>query len=310
MCEKELNQKIISELSNELNKVERSKKYKVGKNIVDGFSNIKSLNILKLLNTIIRHVVYPNLGCDTRSEEWKGYIKRKVAQGIRTKPQNEFATVYTCITGDYDSIVRTPVKSARTRYVLYTDNPRLDAPGWEIRSVPDNLKEYCPAYINRYIKLHPYKYFDTEFTIYIDGNIWLLTDIWEMCERAHESTTGISMFAHGYRDCVYEEARVCEILKRGNKEGIRKQIKSCAEAGVGHHSGLMEACVIVTDQTIKLSHTLYDVWWNEFQSNGSGRDQLALPAAVSKLGLCMADFGILGDNARVDNRLHFDEHKK
>lgn len=309
MREYDLNKVIISELSKELGKIEQSSRYRIGKYVTDTLDDVKALNLVQLWNKVIRHIIYPRLGCDTRSKEWKEYIKSKVDQRVCTKLQGESATVYTCITGNYDSLVRMPVRSDRTRYILYTDNLCIDASGWEIKPIPDELRAYTPAYINRYIKLHPYKYFDTAYTVYIDGNLWLLSDIWEMCERAHESTLGIGMYAHGYRDCVYDEARVCEILRRGSKEGIKRQVESCTKAGVKRHSGLMEACIIVTDQTSDQARKLYDTWWDEFISSGSGRDQLALPAAVYRIGLRMTDFAILGDNARADSRLHFDAHR-
>ena len=310
MYEEDLYKTIISELSKELSKIEHSNSYRIGKFITDTLDEVKALKLAHLWNRVIRHVLYPRLGCDRRSKEWKEYIKNNVDLSVDAKLQSESATVYTCVTGNYDSLIRTPVRSARTRYILYTDNPCIDAPGWEIELIPDELRGHAPAYINRYIKLHPYKYYDTAYTVYIDGNLWLLSDIWEMCERAHESALGIGMFAHGYRDCVYDEARVCEILRRGSREGIKRQVESCAKAGVKHHSGLMEACIIVTDQTSDQSRQLYNTWWDEFISNGSERDQLALPAAVYRLGLKMVDFAILGDNARADSRLHFDAHRK
>lgn len=276
-----------------------------------GFKYIIRDGLPEAAKRTARFAKHPEARRDMRREEWLRHIDRCLSMSTNRRDtiQNATATVYCCITGGYDKPPLPPVHSQHTRYKLFTDCIEGEIDGWEIVPIPKKIAGYDARTINRYIKMHPHEIVEDDFSIYVDGNLWLLTDVWEMCSTAQNSRAGVAMFAHGLRDCVYDEAAICKAYKRGNSLGIDRQIKSCMNAGVPKHGGLLEACLIVTDLHSTVSKDLFEKWWSEFISNGGERDQIALPAAVYSAGLTMKDFGILGRNVRADPRIHSITHR-
>lgn len=306
----DFNERLILEVNDQLIKTVHSHEYLIGKNLEETLSYIRKGRIHDLLRKLRIRLFHPELERGSRSDTLSSYLADQCSDSETIDHGHMTVTVYSCVTGSYDSEMRRPFYSDNTSYILFTDDFGIRADGWELRKIPSNLLYMKPQQINRYIKMHPYEFFNSDFSVYIDGNIWLLSDIWPMCVKALNAKISVAMFGHGSRDCVYEEAQACKLLKRGNTKGINKQIAECKKNGIGPHSGLLEACVIATylkDASVK---AFYDSWWNELCLFGSERDQLALPSAVQKLGYTMHDFGILGENARTDSRLYFFLHSK
>ena len=56
---------------------------------------------------------------------------------------------------------------------------------------------------NRYFKMHPDKVFKNyKYSIYIDGNVKVITDLTEMVNKI--GSCGLAIHKHGKRDCVYD----------------------------------------------------------------------------------------------------------
>lgn len=294
--------------------VEYENKYNktIEKYASDLFDELKSLRLNKVIKSVARRLLHPEIWGDCRSEEWKNHIQSSVCNRnyCKNNEPTESVTVYTCITGGYDFAPHPPLRNKGVHYILFTDNTDMKAQGWEIKKIPDSVSQTDNVYINRYLKMHPHELFDTEFSIYIDGNIWFLANVNSFCEIARAAKAGVAMFAHGNRDCVYEEGAACKVLKRGNLTGIRKQLTSCRENRIPEHCGLLEACVVVSDLRSQIATSILNNWWKEFNYFQCGRDQLALVPATYKCGLTMYDFGLLGENARTDTRLHFFKHNQ
>jgi hypothetical protein len=149
---------------------------------------------------------------------------------------------------------------------------------------------------NRFFKMHPKDILpDYPYSIYIDGNVLVVSDVSSLCSIAKGVKSGIAMHRHNERDCVYLEAEVCKLFKRGNAAKIDEQMKKYKAEGFPEHFGLFEATIIVVDLKNTLSRKILNDWWNEFKTSGSGRDQLAFPYVIWKNGLKMEDVGVLGN---------------
>ena len=106
--------------------------------------------------------------------------------------------IYTCITGGYDHVEEPLFKSELITYVLFTDDPNLEAKGWEKRLINKSQFETADfTMINRYIKLHPQEFFLNEYryAIYIDGTLELCRICLHILENAIVKT-GIAMHRH------------------------------------------------------------------------------------------------------------------
>ena len=104
------------------------------------------------------------------------------------------------------------------------------------------------------------------------------------------------MHKHCIRDCLYEEAKVLKIWKKGNKKYIDSQIKEYMKEGFPSNFGLAEANVIITDLNNDKAEKILELWWDEFVKSKSMRDQLAFPYIIWKNGFDINRITTLGNN--------------
>lgn len=297
---------ILEEINRELKDVYNSKEYKRGINVIHSF---EEKNRIKNIYNIIRTKIVCNIA------EKKYNVMCKEHRINRKKvDKDKKVIIYTCITGNYDEILEPYlVYDKNVKYILFTDSEYLlnkADTNWEIREIPENVKKYNNTLINRYIKLHAYEIFadECDFCIYIDGNIRLVGDPFSFLGSAKDSVVGIGMYVHNCRDCVYAEAKVCQLFRKGNKKKINEQICRYRQEGFPEHFGLREATVIVSDMANVTGRMIFDKWWEELIFSSSNRDQLALPYVVWKNNISFDDFGFLGNDVGNDVRIQKYQH--
>ena len=208
------------------------------------------------------------------------------------------SVLYSCITGGYDEPLTPVLYGQYPVPVLFTDR-ETDSTGWQVRSIDKDLQEYSNPQINRYIKFHPFEFFtDYEFSVYTDGNIKTYGDIRPLLSIARTAKSGMALHLHSDRDCLYDEAAVCILYGKGDKDGISRQVNRYRQEHFPAHYGLLEANVIITDLRNPFAKEILENWWKEYLESESGRDQLALPYTLWKMGLKTDDIGILGTSSR------------
>ena len=240
----------------------------------------------------------------TSSLLYKDYESERIGELTEKK-----VTVYTCIVGKYDIPQMPLVLMNNHEYVLFTDNKEIKYDGWIIKDIPQYLKGKNANYINRYIKLHPWEFFETRYTVYIDGNVRLLTGVVAYLAKTNVKT-GIAMYSHPNRDCLYREADARIYLGKGNEDAIKVQISQYKKEKMPENYGLKEATMIVCDLENPMCKKIMSEWWNEFIRSQSNRDQLALPYILWKNNLKINDIGDLGKNIRDDLKLQIGYHKE
>lgn len=206
--------------------------------------------------------------------------------------------IYTCITGGYDVPSEPIYIGPGEKFFLYTDEEKHeDESTWNIVSTKKISGVNQESNINRYCKMHPKELFpDFDYSIYIDGNVQVVSDISMLYEIAKKSKTGIAMHRHHARECTYKEAKACITARRGNAEAIKRQMYRYKENGFPENFGFCEATIIVVDLHNDLAKSILCDWWEEYTESKSRRDQLALPFVIWKHGLKMVDIGDLGNN--------------
>ncbi|HEN2084326.1 TPA: glycosyltransferase domain-containing protein, partial [Enterococcus faecium] len=215
--------------------------------------------------------------------------------------------VYSCITGNYDSIKEPDFSHPLVDYYLYTDNV-ITSEHWNIREIPKYISELKNnILINRYIKFHPNELFtDYDFTLYVDGNVTITSDITGLLNSS--SKLGLSMHKHSERKSLYSEADALIAVGKGNKESIIEQISKYREEGFPDNFGLAEATVILVDLNNSIAENLLDLWWREYLNSESGRDQLAFPYVLWKSGHAMKEVTTLGNNVYKSAKLRIISH--
>ena len=179
--------------------------------------------------------------------------------------------LYTTIFGGYDNLITPTLPrdwdfkcfSEKTNVPLYTDNTR-------------NAKRF---------KVLPHRYLsDYEYSIFIDGNMYVVGDINQLVAE-YLSDCNVALFDHGKnfldaRNCVYDEYNA--IIQLGNKnknfkdnpEVMYKQIKRYEDEGYPQQNGLGTTMVLVRRHNEKDCIKLMENWWTEIKYN-SKRDQLS-----------------------------------
>lgn len=219
--------------------------------------------------------------------------------------------VYSCILGKYDDIHEPLYKSENVDYYMFTDQTiKNKNTEWIIIDVNTLGLVGNNVYINRYIKFHPNDFFpDYDYSIYIDGNISIISDIEDICKSMKNSNKFLGLHRHNQRDCIYVEADAINHLSRFNGivDLVKKQIRNYKKEGFPNHYGLFENSIIVREHNNSQCIKLMNDWWNEYKKYPT-RDQLSLPYIIRKND-CMAMIFILGNDLKKSKYFKYFLHR-
>lgn len=176
--------------------------------------------------------------------------------------------VFTSITGGKDNIV-TGHNLDGAEFAIFTGNYAYN----KFKSDRRN---------SRIQKIIPHKYFKTEYSIWLDGNLKLVASPKELISK-YLNGYDIAVFKHPVRNCIYKEAIEC--AKRGldDVEVIIEQVKSYEDEGYPKDNGLGENMMIIRRHTSKVEQ-FNNAWWAEY-CRFSVRDQLSFMYCADKVGL-------------------------
>lgn len=250
-------------------------------------SAILKLNLKALKNFLIRKLKKMFGLANQMQSYFKG---NRFAQDIKS-------AVYTSITANYDN-VKEPFSTFNSDFWIYSNATMvLNNSLWKLRVLQLNGINTTGNMFNRYCKFHPFELFkDYDYSVYVDGNVTIVSDVSQLFSIAHDSKCGIAMHRHQYRNCAYAEAKKCLQLGKGNANNIKKQMQQYKKEGFPHDYGLCEATIIVVDLKNSSAKTIMDAWWQEYCIQESFRDQLSFPYVLWKLGYKIEDIGNLGYN--------------
>lgn len=296
----------LERLNKELIDLQQSQEYIKGQSICSYIHEIKQGNLKQLILKIKKK---------HSAKKQIVQLKRKEDVNVSTKTKNNSdkkIAVYSCITGGYDKLQEPFFYPFNIDYIMYLSNVVCESQlGWSIRNIPDDiLKLKDNSLINRYIKFHPFELLgkDYDYSIYIDGNITPVTDLTIFTEKINPEI-GIAMHMHSQRNCVYDEAKACMILGKGQKANIEKQIKRYEDQGFPHNYGLLECNVIAVDLHNRNAKRIFDKWWEELMISKSGRDQLAFPYVLWTQGIEVEQVGTIGNNVFRNSKIQVHKHK-
>lgn len=178
--------------------------------------------------------------------------------------------VYTCISGKIDDL-QTQQNWGNADWFLFTDQDYKGGK-WQVKPL-----EY--THVNstrrtaRWHKTNPQELFpDYQYTIWIDGTIELLVPPEELVKQ-YLKYADMAVLNHPDRNCIYDEAEVCKIMKLDDPEIIDKQMARYKTEGYPKKNGLAETKIVLRrniPETIAFSLA----WSKEIKEN-SLRDQLS-----------------------------------
>lgn len=294
----------IERLNSEIIFLQQSKEYRLGKKILHFKKLIKEFKIMEILKKIIRSKKMEKLILGQ-------FQKRNdvINKSVHIESEcNKKILVYTCITGSYDEVPAIYLKESCCDYVLVTNNKNLKSDEWKIFYVDDpELSKYNNMQINRYFKMNPSYFKDYDYSIYVDGNIEIISTLSDLIKKV-DNRYGIAFHKHKDNECIYDESKLCIYLKKGNKEKILELMDKYKAEGFPVKYGLPEANVIVTDLSNSIALKIFEDWWNKLNESGCGRDQLILPYVLWKNNINVSSITTLGENVYQNYKIRIRNH--
>lgn len=288
-------------------KVFYSKELRIGSYFADMVSTVKGK---ENVNSLIQRV--------RASLRWRKLCKKYPIRCLPHVEKNsdcnyfsdEKIVVYTAIFGNYDIPQEPIVVPDNCEFVLITDQKVPGKSAWKCidpASIIPKYEELSNAEKNRFCKMFPHKVFpDVRYTIYIDGNIKVITDLTELVN--HDLSSGLQFHKHKARNCVYEELEACSILGKASKDAIGAYRTVLQKRQFPAQYGMVECNVIVRDSKNSIMKDIMEEWWEEFHNHEVKRDQLSMPYLLWKHGIEVSSVSELGDNVEENDAIRVIGH--
>jgi hypothetical protein len=238
--------------------------------------------------------------------------------------------IYSCVTGQYDNVLETLLKSQAysdddTDFVLFSDRPDLveSGVGQEFRQVGGHLTwkilpvkyqhPVCNVRTARWHKINSHLAVpEYDRSVWVDGSqrlreVNLRKELVEPYFALPESTQmkPIASFKHPDRTCVYQEAVACRKLKKDNPTIIAKQMQAYQAEGYPPYNGMVETACVVRNNSPLVSQ-FNEIWWDQIEKF-SRRDQLGFNYTSWKTGIA---YGRIRGHRAQSPYFEFIPHKK
>lgn len=203
------------------------------------------------------------------------------------------AILYSVVVGEYEGVLPAPPVEDGVRYILFTSDVNIQAPGWEV--LPNRVgrigtRDRCGQ---RVAKLQPMKFLPAhEVSVYIDANIlvkrvgfvgWCVKQLGDSEIAAPLKVPRRGEMSKYRFDCLYAEGRVCIELGLDSAAVIERQMNRYLDAGFPQKYGLLENCVLVRRASLLMEQVGKD-WTCEY-ANGSQRDECSLMYVLWNMGV-------------------------
>lgn len=193
--------------------------------------------------------------------------------------------IYTAIYGGYET--PKPLKDLGVPAYLYTDNPSLVAPGWEIRvrrhyiaTVRGSPAVTGPMLAHKWWKCRPdLACPGVDVSLWVDGSMEITVGDYVERVLGALGSDDWACVPHPARNCIYPEAAFSATLARYDASSINAQAAFYRNV-VGHPAnwGLIATGANVRRHTPEVIE-LGQQWWDEC-THWSHQDQLSLPVLL------------------------------
>ncbi|MGJ0515809.1 MAG: rhamnan synthesis F family protein [Methylomicrobium sp.] len=209
-----------------------------------------------------------------------GEIKKNILPR-RSLTEKYKIAVFTCITGDFDEFVSTPVIEDGVDYFFFSDKECF--PPYPYSYLPCRYIDPNPRRTARFVKTHPHFHLnDYDYTVWIDGNIVSLNGILNHVQYVIDSGSDLGLIAHPIRTSFVDEAEECIRIKADDQDVLCEQRNLYLEKGLDS-ADLIETNVIISHQKSEKVRLFYDIWWREI-CRYSYRDQISVNFALRESG--------------------------
>jgi hypothetical protein len=207
-------------------------------------------------------------------------------------------TVFTSIIGKKDNLIDDQVTKG-ANFIAFTNQKSKT---WKTVKPYDKFKD--DRRNSRIYKIMPHMFFNTEFSLWIDGNVKLKVPAQQIVDTFLKDKD-IALWKHQNRDCVYAEAEACYKFNKDTPEALGEHIREYKKRGIPAHNGLYAATVIIRRHTKRINE-LNEKWWAEY-SRYSKRDQISFPVAFPANEVNCIEEGTMWQNKYFERVNHITE---
>lgn len=210
------------------------------------------------------------------AEEWLKMFRRYWSNEKNKK------VVYTCITGDYDSLCNPKFLTDGFDYVCFTDNKTIKSDVWDIRPLPKETEGLSQVKKQRFVKINPHLLLsEYDMSIWVDGNVTLKGDLNKFVKNVITSDCSVYVPKHPQRDCIYAEANAVVKMGKDKSDITRPQMERYRKEGFPERYGLLQSNIMLRKHNKLDCIKLMEDWFKELK-DGSHRDQLSFNYASWK----------------------------
>lgn len=247
--------------------------------------------LIEQIQSIIRKNINPRISCILDKTKKTVLIKEYQSKQnqnncVVPKQGTNKNVLYTCITGNYDTLIEQNYYAPDWDYICFTDQKSLIEQKyfgrWQIKPLAyttDNSQ-----LTGRWHKIHPHILLpDYEKCLYIDGNINVLSPyLFELASQNQNTVLG--QFMHPVRDCIYDEILACLAGQKENWTKLENVKNLLLQNHFPAHFGLSETGILLRKHMHPLCMEIMDNWWYMLE-NYSVRDQVSLMYILWKKNL-------------------------
>ena len=203
--------------------------------------------------------------------------------------------IYTCVVGEYDVVKEPQYIEENCDYYLISDREPEEGSVYQWINVYDIVpnKDYTPAEMNRYCKMHSYDIFNEyRYAIYVDGSITIINGIAKYIDDIGEY--GLAMHKHSFIDCIYVEGirmvggGVCDY------EEVKRQMTEYLLEGMPRNYGQFKGGLIVFDHNNAIGQYILKEWFKEYMEKAK-RDQFSFSYVLWKNGYSVSGIGSIAN---------------
>jgi hypothetical protein len=212
---------------------------------------------------------------------WKPYRADNYISAINRLLGRPSLIVFTASFGNSGAPAEPRECAAGVQYVCFTDNPRLKSNVWSFRTCVPSGNPLMQA---KACKILAHESLDCDMSLWIDGRIQL-----QSLERAFQHLSAdVALRRHASRNCIYDEARHCKEIRRGDPSLIDRAIFRYSTEAHPHDYGLWDTEVVLRRHNA-LTKAFNLEWWREV-STGTPQDQMSLPVILRRLSMSFETF--------------------
>lgn len=217
-------------------------------------------------------------------------------------------TIYTVITGGYDSLRQPVVVDDRFSYICFSNDFTEDRIGvWEIRKIPAVIEDL--QRLSRYPKLKPHELLsENDYSVYMDANLVIAhTDFYSRIMYLAAQNTILAGVKNGWRSCLYDEGFRCVLSRLDSIPKIIREMRFIKSEGFPRQFGMYEANIIFRSHHHNIVKKQSELWWNMVLNNAK-RDQLCFSYTMWKYGIPWCYIFPDGSNTHNNSSIIFHEH--